>query len=80
MRHESRSVDDLLFWVTSDIARQLAQADELAHRRPDEDSRRQWFARWVELMAGLRPDWGERVAAYVEGVLRSAPYDDGPHV
>ncbi|MGI8524087.1 MAG: Imm63 family immunity protein [Nocardioides sp.] len=78
MRCEAHSVDDLLFRVTSGVASRLVQDHELAHRRPDEDSRRQWFGLWVELMAGLRPDWGERVAAYVADVLRTAAYVDRP--
>lgn len=79
MRRETRDPDELVFWVVSDVARQLAIDHEVRHRRQREDSRRQWFADWEARMAALRPDWGRRVRAHVDGILLVAPYRDrGP--
>jgi hypothetical protein len=75
-RRETTSFDELLYWVCKDISWEVAGAYELAHRIRGEDSRRQMFGHWVALMAGLRPEWGERVGRYVADVLAEAPYRD----
>jgi hypothetical protein len=51
----------------------MATRYEVAHRGPDQDSRRIWFARWVELMTVLDPGWGAAVQRYVDDVLRRSP-------
>jgi hypothetical protein len=78
MRRETRDPDELVFWVVSDVARQLAIDHEVRHRRQHEDSRRQWFADWEARVTALRPDWGRRVHDHVAAILLAAPYRDRP--
>lgn len=77
MRQETSDPDELVFWVISDVARELAIDREARRRRRGRDGRRQWFADWEARMRRLRPDWGDRVHAHVEDVLRRSPYRDG---
>jgi hypothetical protein len=75
-RQETEDVDELVYWVVHDVAGGIAMDWALRHRRKGQDSRRRWFPRWIALMAGLRPDWGARTAAYVDAVLERSPYLD----
>jgi hypothetical protein len=75
-RRTTRSLDELLEWVFTDVTWGMAAQHEVAHRVPGQDSRRLLFATWVSLAGGLDPVWGEHVQAYVDDVLTRAPYDD----
>ena len=60
-RHETTDVDELLWLVFHDVTRTLATRWEAGRllRRRGRDPRRRWFPRWVALMTGLRPQWGD---------------------
>ena len=76
---ERRSTDDLdalLYWALHDITWQMASDWELANRREGEDSRRQLFARHVELLERLSPSWAARTRDGYETTLRLYPYRD----
>jgi len=76
-RRESTDLDDLLWFVFHDVTREMARARGFARlRAPGKDSRRSWFPRWVDLMTGLRPEWGARTQAHVDAVLAQSPYRD----
>lgn len=76
LRRETDDPDTLAMWVVQDAARQLAIDHEARHRRRGEDSRRQWFARWVALMTRVDPAWGRATQAHVDEVLASHPFRD----
>lgn len=78
MRHQTTDVDELLWLVFHDVTRTVATRWEAGRllRRGGRDSRRVWFPRWISLMTGLRPAWGDRTRAHVEAVLASNPYLD----
>jgi hypothetical protein len=67
---------ELLGWIASDLARDVATRHELEHRVEGQDSRRAWFAMWEELTAALDPEWGARVRQHVAETLARAPYRD----
>ncbi|WP_162599942.1 Imm63 family immunity protein [Nocardioides solisilvae] len=75
-RQEATELDELLYLCFEKVTKQVAQREELARRRlwSRRDSRRRWFPRWVELMAGLDPAWGARTRAHVDQVLAGYPY------
>jgi hypothetical protein len=75
-RLETTSLDELLYWVCKDLTRELASSFEARNRIPGEDFRRQFFAHWIGLLGGLRPEWGERLGRYVADVLLRSPYSD----
>lgn len=76
-RHTS-SRSELLEWIVSDVALDVAGSYEVDHRRHGEDSRRQRFALWVELMTRVSPQWGEHTSAKVREFLAVSPYSDDP--
>ena len=76
-RRETLDPEELLYWLVSDVAGAAARRYELNHRRPGVDSRRLWFQKHVELLSGLRPEWGRRQQAEYDAVLRRHPFEDG---
>jgi hypothetical protein len=72
----TRDPDELLFWLVSDLTRQMALDFELAHRVESEDSRRQWFAKHLELLTAVKPEWASRKKREYDELLVEHPYDD----
>ena len=59
-RRRTREKDELLYWVFRGVTFSMATSWEVAHRQPDEDFRRGLFARQLELLERLEPDWAQR--------------------
>ena len=75
-RRKTTDLDELLFWILENVTSNLAWNYELQHRRDGEDSRRQAFAKQVELLSLLSPDWGDRQKAELEEILARHPFRD----
>ena len=75
-RRTTRNLDELLFWILENLTSNVAWNFELKHRRDGEDSRRQAFAKQVELLSLLSPEWGERQKAKQEEILTRHPFRD----
>lgn len=75
-RRCSTDLDQLLYWVFAEVTLSIAIDHELRHRRPGEDSRRQLFARQLELLARLSPAWAERGAEEHRRLLEEHPFKD----
>ena len=70
-------IDDLLFWIISSNAVGTAGKWEMEHRHPTDDFRRLYFARAVELLARVKPEWAARQQAIWDEVLTRHPFVDG---
>lgn len=70
-------VDELLYWIISSNAAGTAGQWEMKHRHPTADFRRLYFARTVELLARVKPEWAERQQAEWDEVLMRHPFVDG---
>jgi Immunity protein 63 len=68
--------EELLYWLVSDLAWDMASEHELAHRRAGEDSRRQLFDKHVELLALANATWSRRKRAEYDELLLSHPFSD----
>ncbi len=75
-RFSTYDIDELLYVVLRDATAEIASKYELAHRVPDEDTRRQRFQKHEDLLALLSPAWAERRRAEHNEILRQSPYDD----
>ena len=73
---ESIRGDDVMEAIFKRATQSAATRIELQHRRPDEDSRRQWFALQAEMMERLKPEWGQRLRAHQNIILQRSPFDD----
>jgi hypothetical protein len=69
-------LDWLIFEVFRDITWQMASEWELKHRNPNEDFRKQSFAKRVELMKRINPTFGERIEQEINQILLYAPYSN----
>lgn len=78
MRQSSGEIDDLLYWIFDDLTRQMASGYELRHRALESDPRRLRFARQLELLERLRPDWAERKRGELADILKRHPFRDDP--
>lgn len=74
---QTDDVDELLYWIISSNAAGTAGRWEMEHRHPTDDFRRLYFARTVELLARVKPEWAERKQAEWEAVLMRHPFVDG---
>ncbi|HYG15921.1 MAG TPA: Imm63 family immunity protein, partial [Bacteroidia bacterium] len=52
-------INKLLYKVFSDVVFVMATDYEVKHRIENEDSRRQWFAKEIELLSVLNKQWAE---------------------
>jgi len=75
-RRTARDQDELLYWLMSDVTAGVAMRLDAKRLFRTGDARRWWFARNVELLRGLSPEWGDRKQAEYEQVLSKHPYRD----
>ena len=76
-RRRTMDADELLYWVMEGETSSLAWDHERTHRRRGEDPRRQAFARQIELLATLSPEWAERRRREQAEILGRNPFRDG---
>ncbi len=75
-RRIAENEDEMLYWLVSDLVFGLATKYELEHRVPDKDFRRLLFAREIELMEKVNPEWAERTRQKIRNILAKHPYND----
>lgn len=75
-RKRTNDVDELLYWIMEGLTSSMSWDYELAHRREGEDFRRQGFAKQVELLDTLYPEWGARLRREHEEILQRYPFRD----
>lgn len=75
-RRKTKDVDELLYWFVSGDVGQIARDWELEGRIDGQDSRRIWFAKEVELLHTIKPEWAERKEHHQQNVLKEHPFND----
>ena len=75
-RKPTTNLDELLFWIFEGLTAQMAWAFELRHRHEGEDSRRQAFAKQIDLLSTLSWEWAERLRAEQTAILERHPFND----
>ena len=75
---EKRTKDpnELLYWLIDDLTWSMAIAYELAHRIESEDSRKQYFAKHIDLLSSINPEWGKMKNEEYSKILLDNPYND----
>jgi hypothetical protein len=68
--------DELLYWLVSDVAWSLACDFELRHRVKGQSFRRLLFAKELEYLEKVKPEWAKAKREEIEAILREHPYDD----
>lgn len=76
-RKQTDDLDELLYWIFEGLTARMSWDFELQHRRPAEDSRRQAFAKQIELLASLSSGWAARQRLEQEDIIRHHPFRDG---
>ncbi len=69
-------IDELVYEVFKDITSDMASRWEVKNRKEGEDSRRQGFAKRVELMGKIKPEFAARLEKELQWFLKQAPYKD----
>lgn len=59
-----------MYWLTTVITSQAASRWEASHREPGTDSRQGWFAKELEILQAINPQWAERRAKEHEQLLK----------
>lgn len=75
-RRSTDDLDELLYWVMGTTTFSMACAHELRHRREGVDFRRLLFAKQVEWLRRLSPDWAERKQGEHAETLKLHPFTD----
>ena len=75
-RRKTKDVDELLYWFVSGDVGQLARDWELERRVDGQDLRRFWFAKEVELLKSINPEWAKRKEQHQQNVLKEHPFND----
>ena len=75
-RKRTTDPDEILYWIMEGHTSALSWDFEVRNRRDGEDSRRQAFARQVELLAVLSPQWAERQRLEQAKILERHPFHD----
>ena len=72
-------LDQLLEWIFVGVTSQMAGTYELTHRVKSQDFRRIMFARQIELLALLSPDWANRENERHQAILKCHPFRDSKY-
>lgn len=75
-RRLTRDISELLYWIFSAVALEMALHDKKRARNAGEDWRRSWFAARLELLGRLSPTWRLREQDSLNEILREHPYSD----
>ena len=73
------NLDELLELVFCDVVAFVVGDFERANRIEGQDSRRLCFAKRIELLARLSPEWAKRERERLERILSTHPFDDAAH-
>ena len=76
-RTRYRDLGALLYELVKSATFAEAQACELAHRVPGQDSRRLLFERQITLMGRISSEWRQRLSWEVADILVRYPFRDG---
>ncbi|MGV3613824.1 MAG: Imm63 family immunity protein [Fimbriimonas sp.] len=76
-RHSTRNLDELLEVIFRSVTATMATTYESQHRVPGQDPRRLLFARQLDLLEQLSPEWRKRQHQLHLNTLMSHPYRDG---
>jgi hypothetical protein len=68
--------DELMYWIFSGVTFEMASQYELAHRTPNQDSRRLLFKHQLHLLAKLSEKWKEKRSHDQEEILKRYPFKD----
>lgn len=71
----SSDIDEVLYWVFSDITWAMASNHELIHRDPRAgDIRRILFSYQLKLLSRLKTEWADRRRAKIDEILLANPF------
>ena len=75
-RRKTKDIDVILYWLISELTWDMASDYELRHRVVNQDSRRQLFAKHLELLAKVKIEWSQRKSAEYDQILKEHPFID----
>ncbi len=75
-RKTTNNLDELLYWIFTDVTFSIAGKFEVKNRIRDEDNRRIMFAKQEELLGILSDAWRQKEKEEHERILEKYPYDD----
>jgi hypothetical protein len=76
-RKHTGSMDELLFWILSGVAFDMAVEYELHHRVVGEDSRRVIFEKYISSLNKIDAAWARKASDELDVILLSNPFVEG---
>jgi Immunity protein 63 len=77
-RKETRSLDELMYWIASGEASARGLEYEFDHRKSIDDFRRVYFSKAVEELAQISAEWADRLRCEHADILKAHPFFDDP--
>lgn len=75
-RRSTDKLDDLLYWIFTDVTFSMASSFELNNRIEDKDCRRIIFEKQEQLLGFLNEIWGQKENEEHQCILKNYPFDD----
>jgi hypothetical protein len=75
-RRTTTDAEELLYWLISGVAFEMACKYELQHRVSQQDFRRLMFQKEIELISKVSPVWADRKRMEIDAILAEHPYSD----
>lgn len=75
-RRTTTDIQELLYWIFSDVTFSMAVNYELNHRVEGQDSRRLLFKEQTRLMNSIEKSFGMKTRKEIKSILSRNPYKD----
>ena len=75
-RKSTKNIDQLLYWIFSDITFTVACDYEVKNRIREQDFRRLMWKHQLHLLTTLKESWAKQEAKEIEETLQRSPYSD----
>lgn len=75
-RRPTNDPDEILYWLISDLTKQMAIEFELTHRIETEDCRRKIFSKHLDLLNSVNSTWADKKQDEYNRILKQYPYND----
>jgi hypothetical protein len=76
-RKKTSSLQELLYWIFSNVTSIMSMEYELKNRVKGQDSRRIYFQRQIDLLRMINIEWANKAQVEIKNILISSPYVDG---
>ena len=72
----TQNLFEITYWAIEGELDEASAMYEAKNRIPNQDFRRVMFAKWLQYLEGIHPDYAQRARAELSVILSKAPFED----